>query len=156
MNKPLYEEVQKMDNIWPLLLFTITVGFNWLIYFYFGYNDLNLFYVSMSSVGFLVAFLFSLRLYTRIDSDGVHYRFFPFHFSWRYIAWRDIAKQEVRQYSPWAEYGGWGMRWGKSGWACTIGGKSGLQLLQKDNKRLLIGTKNPEMMIDIIKQFKIS
>lgn len=154
MIKSSYSEVQRMDTLWPLLLITFTIVFNWVMYFYFGQTDLNLFYVSIMSVGSLSAFLLILRLYTRIDSEGVHYRFFPFHFRWRTISWAEISKKEIRQYSPWSEYGGWGMRWGKSGWAYTISGKSGLQLILKNNKKLLIGTSNPEAVSNVINHYK--
>lgn len=154
MSESTYKEVQRMDTLWPLLIFTLTVVFNWVLYFYFSYTDLNVFYGSMLSIGLLTSFFFSLRLYTRIDSEGVHYRFFPFHFSWRSISWKEISKKEIRQYKPWSEYGGWGLRWGKSGWAYTISGKTGLQLILKNNKKLLIGTSNSETLIDVVKQYK--
>jgi hypothetical protein len=154
MNKDQYAEVQKIDSLWPLLLFTITMVFNWVMYFYLDYADLNLFYVSVLSVGLLSTFLLMLRLYTRVDAGGVHYRFFPFHFRWHNIGWKEIAKIDVRQYSPWSEYGGWGLRWGKSGWAYIISGKSGLQLLMKDNKKILIGTVNPDVMIGVVRRYK--
>ncbi|MBL0025554.1 MAG: hypothetical protein WBP08_08975 [Saprospiraceae bacterium] len=150
MGEDTYNEIQRIDSLWPLLIFTLAAAGNWLIYFYFGYSDFNLFYVSMLSALLLSVFLFSLRLYTRIDISGVQYRFFPFHFAWRKLAWREITSYHIREYNPWAEFGGWGLRYGKSGWACTISGKAGLQLVLVSKKKVLIGTVQPDKMKDFI------
>ena len=57
-----------------------------------------------------------------------------------------IATSYVRQYSPLLEYGGWGMRIGLfgKGKAWNISGDKGLQLEFTNQKKLLIGTNQPE------------
>jgi len=96
----------------------------------------------------LVLILFSLlRLETRIDSVGVHYRFFPVHFSEKTILWDEIEGAAVRKYKPIREYGGWGFRHGyKHGKALNVSGDMGLQLMLKTGKKLLIGTQKAEEM----------
>lgn len=49
--------------------------------------------------------VFVLRLTTRIDENGIHYKFFPFHPSEKSISWYDISKCYVRKYRPIQEYG---------------------------------------------------
>lgn len=91
----------------------------------------------------LVVFYF-MGLQVEITRAGIRYRFFPF-FGSRFIAWEEIAEAEVRQYKPIIEYGGWGLRYGSAGTAYNVSGNMGLQLvLHKKNKRILLGTQEPE------------
>jgi hypothetical protein len=55
----------------------------------------------------------------------------------------------VRSYNPLREFGGWGYRsWGgKKGNAWNISGNQGLQLQFKSGKELLIGTQQPEALV---------
>ena len=119
-----FEEQQKTDSIWPLSLLAITSGINWLLYFKFGHDDLSFFYM--------------------------RFKMFPFHWSWQEIAWQDVASSEIRSYKPWSEYGGWGLRRGKSGKAYTISGKTGLQLTMKTGEKILIGTNQSDALKKVI------
>ena len=94
----------------------------------------------------IIVILFSIRLQTRIKSDGIYIRFFPFMVHFKYYAWDELSACYVRQYSPLGEFGGWGYRFGAGGKAFNISGNKGLQLDFKNNKRLLIGTQCPSEM----------
>ena len=65
-----------------------------------------------------------------------------------------IATYYVRQYSPLLEYGGWGMRFGifGKGNAWNISGDKGLQLVFTNQKKLLIGTNQPEKLAAILEK----
>ncbi len=139
-----YYEVQKLDSIWPLLVLAVTLVINWLLYFYLRYDDLIVFYCSMATTILMCSFLLSMRLYTRIDENGVHYRFFPFQFKWHTIRHKDIKEHNIRKISPWSEYGGYGVRNGKSGKAYIIAGNDGLQLTLQNGNSILIGTNQPD------------
>jgi hypothetical protein len=92
-----------------------------------------------------MAMLGSLKLYTRIDSEGVHFRMTPFHFREKVIYWDEIDQIHVRQYSPIKEYGGWGIRMGgKNGNAFNVRGNYGIQLVRKNGKKILLGTQRPQ------------
>ena len=91
----------------------------------------------------IILILFSIRLQTKIKSDGIYIRFFPFMLGFRHYAWDELSACYVRQYSPLAEFGGWGYRFGAGGKAYNISGNNGLQLGFKNKKRLLIGTQMP-------------
>jgi hypothetical protein len=86
----------------------------------------------------------SIKLRTRIDDEGVHFRMNVFQWKERTIPWPEIDRIYVRQYSPLKEYGGWGIRKGKNGWAYTLSGKYGIQIGKKDGKEIMIGTRQPE------------
>jgi len=81
-----------------------------------------------------------------IDDEGIHYKMFPFHFKWQTIAWQEIHNLEIRTYRPLKEFGGWGLRFGQSGKAYTISGKTGLQLQLKNGRKVLFGTQKADVM----------
>ena len=72
----------------------------------------------------------------------------------KYYAWEKLKKSFVRQYSPIAEYGGWGLRYGflGKGKAFNVSGDKGLQLEFMDNKKLLIGTSKPDELTEALKR----
>jgi hypothetical protein len=90
--------------------------------------------------------MFSLRLETVIKTDGIHIRFYPFHFKTKFISWDEIHKVYVREYSPLREFGGWGIKYSMigNGKAYNVSGKIGLQLEYGRGKMLLIGTRKGE------------
>lgn len=108
-------------------------------------SDLGLIVFTISMF-LLSIFLFTFKLTTRIDETGIHYQFFPIHFSLKTITWSEINTAKVRTYDPISEYGGWGLKggslWKKSkGKAISISGDIGIQLVLKNDKKLLIGTQ---------------
>tara|TARA_R110002049_G_scaffold305723_1_gene503085 strand:- start:1407 stop:1907 length:501 start_codon:yes stop_codon:yes gene_type:complete len=101
----------------------------------------------ISILGVLLAagLIFIFKLETRIDENGIHYKFFPFHLKMKTIKWENIKKAYVRNYDPIGEYGGWGLKggafWNKSkGRAINVSGTVGIQLELKNGKKILIGT----------------
>jgi hypothetical protein len=95
----------------------------------------------------------NFRLDKVIKKDGIYVRFFPFHLRFKHYSWDKLTKSFVRQYSPIAEYGGWGLRFGLfgKGTAYNISGNKGLQLQFIDNKKLLIGTNKPDELTETLK-----
>jgi len=95
----------------------------------------------------LFIFLITIKLKTRITETGIYYRFLPFHFKDRCIAWHELSDAYMREYNSFHEYGGWGIRTGsaKTGNAINTSASSnkGLQLRFADGRLLLIGTQRP-------------
>ena len=85
-----------------------------------------------------------MKLITDVRSDGLHVRFYPL--SQRIIPYEDITSCVPRIYSPIREYGGWGIRWGRSGKAYNVSGNRGVQLAFVDGRPLLIGSLQPEAL----------
>ena len=88
----------------------------------------------------VIVFFAWIRLDTRLDQEGVHFRFFPFHRRERSIPWADVERAWVRSHRPIREFGGWGIRVGRGGRAYTVAGTTGLQLVLRDGTRILLGT----------------
>ena len=109
----------------------------------------------ISGLMFLLTYLFTLlRLETRIKKDGIYFRFFPFHIPYRYHAWDNLRKCYIRKYSPILEFGGWGLRFGTfgKGTAFNVSGNMGLQLQLDNNKKILIGTRKPGEIAEVLKK----
>jgi len=102
---------------------------------------------------FFMALLLALsRLELRVMEDRLLVKFFPFHWRFRVIMFDSLESIAVRSYRPLWEFGGWGLRFslGKGGTAYTLSGKSGLQLVFKNGKKLLIGTRRPERLQEAV------
>lgn len=112
---------------------------------------------AMLLIGFLFMLILSLlffimKLETRITDTGIAVRFYPIQLKFRNYKWEDIDQMYIREYSPIAEYGGWGIRYsfvGK-GRAFNVSGRMGLQLVFKDGRKLLIGTNKPEDLMQVL------
>ena len=88
----------------------------------------------------LIILIFTVRLKTKIDELGIHYRYFPLHQKDRFISWSELEKAFLRKYNPILEYGGRGMRKAKflhkkNGKAYSVSGNIGLQLVLKNGKK---------------------
>ncbi len=91
----------------------------------------------------LPLFGYAIKLVTTVRMDGVVVRFFPL--ATRRISLREVAAYQVRRYRAIAEYGGWGIRFGrhkKRAW--TTGGDAGVELELTGGTRLLIGSQRAE------------
>lgn len=103
------------------------------------------------AVGILVPLLlFSIRLSVRVTDSHIHIRFRPF--KKRSIPLTEVTSCEARRYRPILEYGGWGMRLGRRGWAYTISGREGVQLEFKSGRGLLIGSREAARLEAAIKR----
>jgi hypothetical protein len=100
----------------------------------------------------LTVLFFYTRLETQLSEHGVAYRFFPFRRKFTIIPWNQIAEASVLEYSPLIDFGGWGVRYSLTGKgkAFNVAGNKGLQLVLKNNDRILIGTQNPETIREVL------
>lgn len=146
-----FKEEQRFTQSWliALLLISIIVPIILITKEYLEENSsmtTNEFVLTLAGILISLSFIFFFKLTTRIDESGIHYQFFPFHFSLRLIKWSEINKAYVRTYDPITEYGGWGLKGGslwnsKKGKAINVSGDIGIQLELKNGKKLLIGTQ---------------
>lgn len=145
----IFKEEQRFKQTWLVLLLTVSaiapiviVGKEYID----GKISINDLMLVLLFIIIATGFIFFLKLTTRIDENGIEYRFFPFHFSNKKIPWHTIEKAHVRKYDAISEYGGWGLKggllWKKSkGIAINVSGDIGIQLELKDGKKILIGTQ---------------
>jgi hypothetical protein len=146
-----FTEVQGFHQLWlwAILLsiqtFLIGIFFSKSVFDKFvGNNPPPSGVLSMLILFFLLLdYLFwKIKLETQIDETGVYYRFNLFQKKFKFHAWDDIETCYTRSYKPLWEFGGWGFRLGFSGGiAYNVSGNKGLQLVLKNNKKILIGTQ---------------
>jgi hypothetical protein len=165
MEKSIFEEKQRFNQwwLWVLLVAVGIVPIGLQIFqlttlqnpFSNGSAILSLVLTSFGTILVLVLF-FGTTLHTKLDNAGVHVRLSPFHFKWRFYPWDTIKSFQVRTYNPLYEYGGWGIKGSKHDRAFNISGKEGLQLVFKDDNRLLIGTqKSQDLNVWLLNNLKL-
>lgn len=160
IDSPLYQEVQHFRRVW--LWIPILSASSFCIYAVvqqialdkpLGNNP------APDPILIVIAVLFGLglplvfylaKLTTEVRSDGLYIRYFPFHLSFHKTSLEDLAKYEVRTYSPLREYGGWGIRYGWKGKAYNVRGNRGVQLELTKGGRILIGSQKPEELAEAI------
>jgi len=159
----LFRETQKFHQWWVWL---VILGINGLFAFAwyqqiihgeaFGDNPMTNaeLWVDIILCAIVTFFFVGLRLQTGIREDGIYIRFFPFHLKYVFYPWATIQECYIRKYNPLAEYGGWGLRYGwlKNGMAFNVSGNMGLQLVQNNGKKRLIGTLRANEIESILTQ----
>lgn len=156
----LFREEQKFNQTWVLIVVFVPVVLAWYAAIQqlildkpFGSNpapDTVLWIIwAVFGIAFPL-FFFSVKLSTEVRYDGVYIRFFPFHREFRTLPFEAMKKYEVREYSPFKEYGGYGIRYGKSGKAYNVSGKRGVQLELVSGRKILIGSQKPDDLAEAI------
>lgn len=163
MASVVFEERQRFGQLW---IWVIIVG-TYITVHIWGIKDLIAEYsksdnwwtnetfvgalIGVVLLNLLVLLFLLFKLETRIDRNGVQYRYTPFINSWRKIPFREIQSIQVIHYSPWA-YGGWGIRYSWHGWAYNVSGNKGIMIKRKNGKQLLIGTRKSNEAQEAINQ----
>lgn len=146
----IFKEEQRFDQWWIYLLFgVVAIAVLFPIVFNFSARADLEYKIELSiALGvfiLVIFFIFSIRLITRIDEHGIHYRFYPLHGKFRSIGWDAMEKCYATRYNPILDYGGWGFRVGflrkNKGKAYTVKGNIGIKIKLKNGKNLLIGTQ---------------
>ena len=151
-NEKIFYEIQQFRQkwIWTILLIVLFVLFLPIIS---GMVSILL-GVILILTGFCFIWLFySMKLITEIKGDSIHIKFSPF--TTKIIHFSEIIKYEIRQYRPIIEYGGWGIRFNRSGKAYTVSGNIGIQIQLSVGKGILIGTQQPNEFLQAMKLYDI-
>ena len=160
----IFKEEQRFTQIWliVILAFSAITPIAIITKEYLKENTKmtsNEFYLTLVVILISVLLIFIFKLTTRIDEKGIHYQFFPFHFSMKLIPWNEIKVIKVRNYDAIGEYGGWGIKGGifwnkKKGKAVNISGDIGIQLILKNEEKLLIGTQKKEEVQRVLETYQ--
>lgn len=150
----LFQEKQRFNQWWLYLILVLPFGF---MIYEVASGDINwtAIVIELIVLGLVFALIISTNLKTTVYENGIGYSFFPFVLKERVILWDEIKTIEVRQYQPLLEYGGWGLRYSlKNGRAYNIRGNQGLQLVLKNDKKILIGTQQPATLQQVLEKLK--
>ncbi|QKZ14398.1 hypothetical protein [Spirosoma sp. KUDC1026] len=102
-------------------------------------------------LGLIGVLLYTWRLDTRLDAEGIHYRVFPV-VPWRTIPWSDVNAMTVEQYS----FVGYGIRLGFDGWVYNVAGNQGLRIVRNKNRVITIGTQRPYELRSFLQQHPVA
>jgi hypothetical protein len=101
-------------------------------------------------VGAIAGLVYSLRLQTEVRADGIYFKMWPLHRSFRRISWSEVERYESRRYSPLREFGGWGIRWAPGKLAYNVSGNRGVWIERTNARAVLIGSQRPEEFVRAI------
>jgi hypothetical protein len=155
----IFTEVQRFNRWWHwIIIGFVFVGFIGSISALFSMPAATIPAGIIGTIGLgLTALLFlSIRLTTRIDKDGIHYRYLPFHFRERHIEWEKIENIGIKTYNSFNEYGGWGLRFRFFDFndvLLNVAGNKGIRIILKSGSKRMIGTFQPEEAQTVIDQF---
>ena len=145
----LFEERQKFTQWW---LWVILLSFPIISVGRFDDNEINLYYVLIGLAIPLLFYLFELRI--KVNEDGLHYQFFPFHLKFHAIKMDEIESFKAMEYSPLKEYGGWGIKYGFKGKAYNVSGNKGVKIFLKNGSNIMFGSQNHKELAKALKVTK--
>lgn len=153
-----FEEKQRFNQWWLYAIFALVLTVL-LIAIYQNTDGLTNFRNPVLILGLLAATLpigliLWMQLETRIDKEGIRVKYVPFRSSQKFFPWKEMEQCYVRKYNPLIEYGGWGMRGLGIKKAYNVTGNLGIQIVTRDKKNFLIGTKHPDDARAVIKNYK--
>ena len=163
-NEIYFREVQRFTQIWVMFLVAIPVVIAWygaiqqlILHKPFGNNPASdpFMIVIWIVFGFLFPIFFlSVKFVTEIKKDGIYILFFPFHLKFRTMPFPSIQSYFARDYSPFKDYGGYGIRYGKQGRAYNVKGKRGVQLNLMSGSKIMIGSQKADELVEAINRAK--
>ena len=144
-----FEEKQKFTQWW---LWVILLSFPIISVGPFDENEINMYYVLIGLAIPLLFYLFELRL--KVNNDGLHYQFFPFHLKFYTIKMDEIESFKAMEYSPLKEYGGWGIKYGFKGKAYNVSGNKGVKVFLKNGANIMFGSQKHKELAKALKSIR--
>jgi hypothetical protein len=100
----------------------------------------------ISILSLVLTLILNIKLETRIDYSGIHFRYLPFIRKWRLIPKNSIISTGVISFNPLLDFGGWGMKTNKTTKLFNITGDQGLLIESNGSKKILLGTLKAEKL----------
>jgi hypothetical protein len=151
----LYQEVQRFRQwlfVVPIAIATVVIW--WAFFKQVVFDDPTGEQPLPTWLAWVLAFVFglglpalgwSMRLITEVRPGLLWVRLSPFR--GMRISTDEIDSAFTREYSAIREYGGWGVRAGRSGRAYNAYGDRGVQLVLTDGSRILVGSQRSEELM---------
>jgi len=97
-----------------------------------------------------------INMTTIVDKIGIHIhvRLCPFFVKSKSYSWNNISKARIRKSLPICEFGVCGIRLGIKSVSYNMSGTNALQLVLRNNKRVVIGTQKKEELWEILQKFE--
>jgi hypothetical protein len=124
-----------MDDLIVYVLLAVMAVANLIIYRHYQHTDLSFFYLSTVTLIFFILLSKVMHWHTRISTEGIFYRFFPFHRKEKLIRWEDIESIEILNIRPFRDYMGYGIRYNLDSKAYIIRGDKAMKIYWKTHKK---------------------
>ena len=103
--------------------------------------------LTLGLVLLMVVIIFLLHMTTEVTPSDLRIWFGWIPTYRRFVPIETVRSVEVVTYRPIADYGFWGIRWGRDGERALIArGNRGVRIELKDGRKLLIGSQQPELL----------
>ncbi|MCB0633036.1 MAG: hypothetical protein R2824_35025 [Saprospiraceae bacterium] len=137
-----FEEKQRFADKTVMLLVLIPL----LIFTVIGFTTENLLVPAIIGLClvFTAALMYSLELQVIIDKKGVHYKFFPFHTTFRLQSWDDIRRCRVIPVNAISDFGGIGLRYKSKTVGYIINSKFGIEMERKNGRFIVVSATRQE------------
>ena len=89
----------------------------------------------ISILSLVLTLILNIKLETRIDYSGIHFRYHPFIRKWRLIPKNSIISTGVISFNPLLDFGGWGMKTNKTTKLFNVTGDQGLLIESNESKK---------------------
>lgn len=166
MATPVFHEIQRFNRWWHYLLIAVpallvagsVVGASLGVFALVDSKPVAVSGFAVLMCALMVIWTLRLKLETTVDAQGIRAHFHGIPFCRRIISWSEIASVEVLTYSPFFDYGGWGVRYGsgQNGWCYNVAGNTGIKITYKNGKQFLIGTQLEAKAKTVIHHFHTS
>jgi hypothetical protein len=155
----LFYEIQRPRQIWIWGIVLAATGAAWVTFiqqfFIFerqgadmGADIFTIFLLVIFGLAFPL-FVAIIKLEITVRTNGITINFFPL--IRRKIKPGSIKNVEARDYRPFREYGGWGIRYSpRYGKAYNMSGKHGVQLILTDGMPVLLGSQRADELAEVI------
>jgi len=112
----------------------------------------GLYWVLAACIGVELGLLIVLRQVVKLEGGRLVAAFVPF-FPWtRRIPLGDLAAARVVKVSPMTELGGYGLKWSKKhGLAFIVNGDGAVAIVERTGRKTLLGSPDPEGLLDAIR-----
>jgi len=159
MNDISFQEQQQFRQKWTYLIYIFLIGLLGLFVYAgvqqivfgksFGNKPAPGFILIIATLVILTMLLlfYFIKLETRVNKDGIFYKWIPFSRQYKKISWENIRGIEIINYG----FVGYGWRLTPGGTVHNIAGNKGLKLTLKTGRKIILGTQKVEELSDTLK-----
>ena len=141
----IFREAQKFTQWWVWLILLLPV------IFLLSVEDSNYNFGTLILIVIIILF-YLIELRVSVNSQGIHYQFFPFHLKSYIIKNNEIKKIEALKYRPLSDYGGWGIRYAFKCKCYNVKGNLGVKVFLKNGSYVLFGSQKNKELARALKQ----
>ena len=115
-------------------------------------TEFSYFLVTCLTILIVLNFILPFNLITQITAEGIYVHFPPLQSSFVKFYWADISEVYVRNYDALSEYFGYGLRISPQGTGYIVAGNTGIQIVFKNDNKVLITTQKPHEVTAILQK----